>query len=218
MTDLRERRMARLRAARVYLVTDDRLDEANLLAKLERALEAGTRVVQFRAKLAGRRELLRQARSLQRVCERYGALYIVNDAVDIAAAIAADGVHLGQDDLPAAAARRLVGDEMLIGLSVSHVPEALTAVEEGAVDYLGVGAMYPTNTKNDAEYGGPELLRAVRSAVDLPLVAIGGISEQNVGEVWAAGADLVAVVSAVFSADDPAEAVRALQRSAPPLA
>jgi thiamine-phosphate diphosphorylase len=104
---------------------------------------------------------------------------------------------------------------MLIGLSVSHLPEAIAARAEGVVDYLGVGAMFPTGTKPDAEYGGPELLRSVRAQSDVPLVAIGGITADNAALAWRAGADLVAVVSAVFSAKDPATAVRSLLAATP---
>jgi thiamine-phosphate pyrophosphorylase len=210
MSERRAARLAMLRSARLYLVTDDRLDHHTLLQRTEQALEAGARVVQYRAKAPGRRQFLEQAADLQRLCRRFEALFIVNDAVDVAALLDADGVHLGQDDLPAGAARRLVGDDMLIGLSVSHLREAIAARDEGVVDYLGVGAMFPTGTKPDAEYGGPELLRAVRSQTCFPLVAIGGVSVENAASAWEAGADLLAVVSAVFSADDPARAVRAL--------
>lgn len=209
----REARGRQLRAARLYLVTDDRLPHDLLLQRLRLALEAGARVVQFRAKQLTRREFLRRAADVQDLCRGHGALFIVNDAADIAALLEADGLHLGQDDLPAAAARRLVGPHMLIGVSISAPHEAVEAAADPAVDYLGVGAMFPTDTKPDAEYGGLELLRTVRGQVKLPLVAIGGITIERTPEVWAAGADLVAVVSAVFGAADPAAATRALLQS-----
>jgi thiamine-phosphate pyrophosphorylase len=213
VAERRAERRERLRQARLYLVTDDRLPEPELLDRLRQALGAGARVVQFRAKALERREFLRQAERVQALCREVDALFIVNDAADVAALLEADGLHLGQEDLPAALARRLVGPEMLIGLSVSAVEEARVAQADPAVDYLGVGAMFPTGTKPDAEYGGPRLLRAVRATVDLPLVAIGGITAERAPAVWEAGADLIAVVAAVFAAPDPRAAVRALLAS-----
>lgn len=206
----REELRQRLVSARLYLVTDERLAEPDLLRRLRAAIGAGGGVVQYRAPSLKRRELLCRAARVQELCREFGALFIVNDAADVAALLGADGLHLGQDDLPAADARRLVGPDPLIGLSISAVEEARRAADDPAIDYLGVGAVFPTGTKPDAEYGGPELLRAVRSEVRLPLVAIGGIRPDNAGQVWAAGADLVAVVSAVCYAEDPAAAARAL--------
>lgn len=215
MSDRRLARLQRLRAARLYLVTDDRLPERELLEQLEQALLAGVRVVQFRAKDLSRRAFLERAARVQERCRRHGALFIVNDAADVAVTLEADGLHLGQDDLPAAVGRRLVGGDALIGLSISALDEARAAAPDAAVDYLGVGAMFPTATKPNAEYGGPDLLRAVRAEASLPLVAIGGISLENALSVWAAGADLLAVVSAVFGTPDPGGSARALLDSKP---
>lgn len=213
--ELRAERLRQLRAAGLYLVTDDRQPEAELLARLGQSLAAGARVVQLRAKALERREFLARAGRVQALCREHGALFIVNDAADLAALLAADGLHVGQQDLPAGLARRLVGPEVLVGVSISALDEAVEAARDPAVDYLGVGAMFPTGTKPEAEYGGLDLLRAVRAAVALPLVAIGGISVERAPEVWAAGADLLAVVSAVFDAPDPAAAVSALLDSKP---
>ena len=213
LSQIRAERLQRLRTARLYLVTDERLPQGDLMLRLEQALAAGVRVVQFRAKGLQRRDFLHHAAAAQAACLRHGALFIVNDATDVAALLGADGLHLGQQDLPAREARRLVGADVLLGVSVSTFPEAREAAEDEAVDYLGVGAMYSTDTKSDAEYGGPELLRSVRNAVELPLVAIGGITLDRAGEVWSAGADLLAVVSAVFGAPDSGAAARALLQS-----
>ena len=207
---------ARLRSADLYLVTDERLPEDELLMRLRSALAAGAGIVQYRAPSLERRELLRRAAEVQELCRVSDALFVVNDAADVAALLRADGLHLGQDDLPVAEARRLVGPDPLIGLSVSAVEEAQAAAADPDVDYLGVGAMYPTDTKPDAEFGGLDLLRQVRAAVDLPLVAIGGITVERAPEVWSAGADLLAVVTAVFGAPDPVAASRALIASRPP--
>jgi thiamine-phosphate pyrophosphorylase len=204
-----------LRTAVLYLVTDDRLPAPELLERLDRALLAGVRVVQFRDKSLERGAFLQTATEVQGLCLRRGALFIVNDAADVAALLDADGLHLGQEDLPPGLARQLVGPDALIGLSVSAIEEARSAERDRQVDYLGVGAMYRTETKPDAEYGGCTLLRQVRTAVELPLVAIGGITVDRAPAVWAAGADLLAVVSAVFGAADPARAVIDLLSSRP---
>jgi thiamine-phosphate pyrophosphorylase len=209
LTEKRSERLRRLRAARLYLVTDDQLEPAELLNRLGAALKAGARAVQFRAKGIDRRAFLAQARRVQALCHEHDALFIVNDAADVAALLGADGLHVGQDDLPAAEARRLIGWDMLLGLSVSRVEQAHRAAPDLAVDHLGVGAMYASPTKPSAGFGGLPLLRAVRAAVDFPLVAIGGISADRASEVFDAGADSLAVVSAVFSAPDPAAATRA---------
>jgi thiamine-phosphate pyrophosphorylase len=204
-----------LKQARLYLVTDDRLPEQELLSRLRQALEADARVVQFRAKNLERRAFLEQAQAVQRLCREYSALFVVNDAVDVAALCQADGVHLGQEDLPPGLARQVVGPDPLIGLSISALEEARLAAGDPSVDYLGVGALFATPTKPDAEYGGPRLLRSVRAEVDLPLVAIGGITLERAAVAWQHGADLIAVVSAVFGASDPAAATRALLASKP---
>ena len=186
-----------------------------MLGALEEALASGVSVVQFRAKNLERREFLRQAERVQGCCARLGALFIVNDAADVAALLGADGLHVGQKDLPAEAARRLVGPDALLGVSVSILDQAREAARRPVVDYLGVGAIFPTATKANAEYRGLELLRSVRAVVDLPLVAIGGITVERAPDVWRAGADLIAVVTAVFSSSEPGAAARALLASAP---
>jgi len=133
--------------------------------------------------------------------------FIVNDRVDLAIAVGADGVHLGQDDLPTRAARPLLRPGMVLGRSTHSVAQAREAQSEGA-DYIAVGSMFPTQTKPDFELVGPELIRAVRPATKSPLIGIGGITRENVAEVIRAGADGVAVISAVCGAPDPAAATR----------
>ncbi|MCC7104805.1 MAG: thiamine phosphate synthase [Chloroflexi bacterium] len=211
--EARPARRRRLERERLYLVTDDRLELPVLLERLGAALGAGARVVQFRNKRVERGRFLREAAAVQEACRSSDALFIVNDAVEVAMLLKADGVHIGQEDLPPAAVRSLVGDEMLIGLSVSYPWEAEAAAREGIVDYLGVGAMYTTGTKPAAEYGGLELLEEVRRQTRLPLVAIGGIDVELAAPVFERGADLVAVVSAVFSTAESGLAVKALLES-----
>ncbi|MHB0868962.1 MAG: thiamine phosphate synthase [Chloroflexota bacterium] len=193
----------------LYLVTEDAVDPELRLRAVGEALAAGARVVQLRDKRTPKRWLLEEARSMKALCDRWGAAFIVNDDVALAWAADADGVHLGQDDLPVVEARRLLGEDRLIGLSVSALEEAREADRLG-VDYIGVGAIHATPTKTDAELGGLELLSKVRQSVARPLVAIGGIDAGNAGTVFQTGADSVAVVRAVFGRPDVAVATREL--------
>jgi thiamine-phosphate pyrophosphorylase len=202
MTAERARRLSVLRGAGLYLVTDDRMERSSRRRILEATLAVGVRVVQLRDKQASTRAFYGEAVDLAMLCHQRGALLIVNDRVDVAVASGADGVHVGQDDLPADRARAIAGPDLLLGVSASTVDEAIDVDRSGA-DYLGFGAMFPTPTKSDAEYAGPAMLAAVKREVRLPVVAIGGITALNVSAVLTAGADLVAVVSAVFGSADP---------------
>ncbi len=198
----------------LYVVTDPVLKGDRPLEEVcDAALEGGAGILQLRDKKASTRTLLDQARLLLDLCRRRGALFLVNDRVDVALASGAHGVHLGREDLPVSQARRILGPEKIVGASVRTPAEARRAREEGA-DYIAANLVFPTSTKTDLE--GPlglEGVRALRKAVDLPLVAIGGIDERNAPEVIRAGADGVAVVSAVFSAPDPREAARRILRA-----
>lgn len=179
------------------------------------ALAGGADALQLRDKALDGGALYRLALEVRGAVEESGAdcLFLVNDRVDVAVAAGADGVHLGQEDLPAPAARALLGEGLILGISAGTVAEAVRAEREGA-DYLGVGPVFPTPSKADAgEPIGLEGLRRIRDAVALPLVAIGGIDEGKVEAVFAAGADGVAVISAVASAADMEAAVRRLRRA-----
>ncbi len=193
----------------VYLVTEDAVPAATRLEAVRQALEAGARVVQLRDKHAPRGQLLLEARSMGALCRDFGAVFIVNDDVALAWCADAHGVHVGQDDLPPHEVRRLIGPDRLVGVSVSSLAEADASLSD-AVDYLGVGAIYSTPTKPDAELGGLELLRELRSRVSLPLVAIGGVDASNARGAFDAGADSVAVVRAVFAKPDVGAATREL--------
>jgi len=194
----------------LYLVTDDRLGEEALLERLRAALAAGADVVQFRDKRADRAAVERTGRRVAEVCRAAGALFIVNDDAELAVTLDADGVHVGQDDAPPAAARAIVGPERLIGLSVSHLSEADAAAANPDVDHIGFGALFVTPTKPDAEPAGPDMLAEARRRVSFPIVGIGGITAANLDQAIKAGADAVAVVSAVFSAPDAGQATRDL--------
>jgi thiamine-phosphate pyrophosphorylase len=172
-------------------------------------LEAGARILQLRLKEAGSRDFLAAAREIVALCRARGAILIVNDRADIAKLAGADGVHVGQDDLPLTDARAIVGADSMVGVSTHSVEQARAAAAGGA-DYLGFGAIYSGGLKNVANAQGLERLRAVRAAVSLPIVVIGGITEEAMPEVLAAGADAAAIITDVVRAADIPAKVRAL--------
>ncbi len=178
-------------------------------------IRAGAKVIQLRDKSREKGLLLPVARALRKVCSEEGAIFIVNDHVDLAAACGADGVHLGQKDLPLAEAIRLLPSDKIIGISTNNLKEA-RAAQQGGADYVAAGAIFPTSTKADARPGSLETLREIRSGVDLPVVAIGGINGDNIGKVFEAGASAAAVISAVLNEEDAGEAARRLVRKIPP--
>jgi thiamine-phosphate pyrophosphorylase len=195
----------RLRAARLYLVCDERSDEF-----LEAALRGGVDLVQLRMKDAADTEIVAAARRYKRVCDEHRVLLIVNDRPDLAAAAEADGVHLGQEDVAVQSARRLVGEERLIGLS-THTPGQIDAAARIDVDYIGVGPVNETPTKPGRPAVGLELVRYAAGHASVPFFAIGGISSANADQVRAAGADRVAVVRALTEAPDPEGSARELR-------
>jgi thiamine-phosphate pyrophosphorylase len=172
-------------------------------------LDAGARILQLRLKDATSREFLAVAREMVRLCRAHGALAIINDRADVARLAEADGVHVGQEDLPARMAREVVGPGRIVGVSTHNVEQARAAQADGA-DYIGFGAIYSGGLKNVANAQGLERLRAVRAAVNVPIVAIGGITEATMPAVLAAGADAAAIITDVVRAADPAAKARAL--------
>ena len=190
----------------LYVILDREVARGRSLPELlDAVLEGGGRLVQLRDKTLSMAELLPLAQALRARCRAVGARFIVNDRADLALAAEADGLHVGQEDLPAAASRRLLRPGMTLGVSTHDEPQARQAFADGA-DYVAVGSMFPTGSKTGFQLVGPALLRQVRPLISVPLVAIGGITEANVGEVIRAGADAVAVISAVCGAPDPAAA------------
>lgn len=177
-------------------------------------LAAGARILQLRLKDVGSREFLAAARAIAELARTHDATFVVNDRADIALLADADGVHLGQEDLPLVAARRLLGPDRLIGVS-THTVEQARAAEAGGADYIGFGAIYSGGLKNVQHAQGLERLRTVRQAVRLPIVAIGGITEATLPEVLAAGADAAAIITDVVRASDVAAKVRSILRLAP---
>ena len=172
-------------------------------------LDAGVRVMQLRLKSASGRDLLAAARAIATMCRERGAMLIVDDRTDIAMLAGADGVHLGQEDLPLEAARRLAGSEMIIGISTHSVEQAVAAERCGA-HYIGFGPVYPGGLRNNATGKGRDLLREVRAAVRIPIVAIGGITEATMPAVLEAGADACAIITDVVRAPDIAAKVRTI--------
>ncbi len=192
----------------LYVITEPALYDPVEGTRL--ALEGGARIIQLRDKTATTRQLVQVGLVLRALTLQYDALLIVNDRLDVALAVEADGVHLGQDDMPIVLARKIAGERLLIGASTETVEEARQAEAEGA-DYLGVGPMFATGTKPDAgEPVGPQRLREIKQAVHIPVFGIGGITLANAPEVLSAGADGICVISAVFGSDDPLSATRAL--------
>ena len=177
----------------------------DLVEILDATIAGGARMLQLREKMWPSGQLLPLAERLRARCRRSGVTFVMNDRVELAVVLEADGVHLGQDDLPPRLARPLLRPGMILGVSTHSVEQARRAQADGA-DYIAVGATFPTRTKPDFELVGPALVRAVRPEIRVPLVGIGGITPENVGEVIRAGADGVAVISAVCAAPDPAAA------------
>ena len=186
----------------LYAVTDRAwTGKQTLYEQVEAALKGGVTCVQLREKELDETAFLQEAKALCALCRRYVVPFIVNDNVEIAIACGADGIHVGQEDLTAGEVRRRVGENMILGVSVHTVEEARQAVRDGA-DYLGLGAVFPTSTKTDVEQMPNETLRAICDAVDVPIVAIGGINRGNILKLAGSGVDGVALVSAIFSAED----------------
>lgn len=187
----------------LYAVTDRAWagERQTLYAQVEAALKGGVSCVQLREKELDEKEFLQEARDICKLCHRYGIPFIVNDSVDVAIACCADGIHVGQEDMAANEVRRLAGEGMILGVSVHTLEEAREAVADGA-DYLGLGAVFPTTTKADVKQMSDNLLREICDAVDVPVVAIGGINRGNIGYLSGSGVDGVALVSAIFSSAD----------------
>jgi thiamine-phosphate pyrophosphorylase len=193
----------------VYAVIDtDSLNGRDHLDTTGQIIRGGAKIIQLRDKKTKKRDLLPIAHAVKTLCAENKVLFIMNDNLDIALAVKADGLHIGQEDLPVAAARKLSPMDMLIGCSVFNVEQARQAVNDGA-DYLGVGAIFPTPSK-DTPVLGLEPLRQIKQSVSIPLVGIGGINLSNAGAVKKAGANAIAVIGAILGADSPEAATREL--------
>jgi len=192
----------------LYAIIDSQaLNRRSHIEVAKQLIRGGVKTIQLRDKLRSKGELLPIAQQLKNLCSEHGVLFIMNDYLDLALAADADGLHLGQKDLPVKVARKLLPVDRILGCSVNTVDEATAAESDGA-DYIAVGSIYPTASKETAKVVGVERLRQIRRAVSLPLVAIGGINKDNAAGVSAAGADSVAAISAILGAEDVEEAAR----------
>ncbi|MFN3929168.1 MAG: thiamine phosphate synthase [Thermoflexus sp.] len=198
---------------RVYLILDPALTLGRPPLEIaEAALRGGITMLQLRWKSGPLREMLQLGEALQKLCQRYGVPLLINDRVDVALALRADGVHLGQEDLPPEVARRLLGARALIGVS-ARTPDQARAAEAAGADYLGTGSVFPTSSKANPILIGLEGLATVIRSTRLPVVAIGGVSSENAAACIHAGAAGVAVISAITQAPDPEAAARALRQA-----
>lgn len=200
------------KAMLLYAVTDRAwVGKQSLYEQVESALKGGATCVQLREKELDDEAFLNEAIEISALCKQYRVPFFINDNVEIAIKCHADGIHVGQEDMEAAQVRQRVGDDMIIGVSVHSVEEALEAVRNSA-DCLGVGAMFSTSTKTDVNVLPKETLRDICAAVDIPVVAIGGIGKSNISQLASTGVDGVALVSAIFAADDIESECRLLRK------
>lgn len=197
----------------LYAVTDRRWTDAqeSLLSQTEKAIQGGATFVQIREKNLGEADFEKEARELKSLCAKYKIPFVVNDNVLLAKKIDADGVHVGQDDMSAKKAREILGEDKIVGVSAQTVEEALLAEKDGA-DYLGVGAVFPTGSKDDAVEVPFETLKAICSAVKIPVVAIGGITRENVEKLKGSGICGISVISAIFGQKDIKSAASELKK------
>lgn len=194
----------------LYAVTDRAwVGTKSLYEQVKEALENGVTCVQLREKELDESDFLKEAKQISTLCKEYKVPFIVNDNVNIAIACKADGIHIGQEDMELTNVRKLVGEDMIIGVSAHTVEEAIKA-QEGGADYIGIGAVFTTSTKTDVDVLSFETLRSICEAVDIPTVAIGGIKKDNICKLKGSGIDGVAVVSAIFAAKDIATATKEL--------
>lgn len=185
----------------LYIITDENLLKNNLIEAVKEAIEGGADIVQYRAKKKETKEMYEEAQQLKKICDYYKKPLIINDRIDIALAVDADGVHVGQDDMPVEVARKLIGFNKILGLST----KTLEQVEEAnklPVDYIGFGSIFQTTTKEDVVLAGVENLKKAVKLSLVPVVAIGGITEKNIEKVLESGCENVAVVSAIFKGEN----------------
>lgn len=196
----------------LYAVTDRSwVGKQTLYEQVESALKGGATCIQLREKELDEAAFLEEAVALKKLCGQYGVPLIINDNINIAIKCGADGIHVGQSDMEAANVRKAVGEKMIIGVSAQTVEQALAAQSAGA-DYLGVGAVFPTSTKLDASEVSHQTLKEICAAVDIPVTAIGGINKNNIAELSGTGVDGVALVSAIFAAENIEEECKLLKK------
>ena len=186
----------------LYLVTDNSDDVEKFLKTIEEGIKGGVTVVQIREKTAETLDFYNLALKVKKITSKYNIPLIINDRVDVALAIDADGVHVGQSDMPCDVTRQLIGDDKILGVSAATITEAKKAQQDGA-DYIGTGAVFPTKTKDDAPSVTKEDLKEIVESIDIPVVAIGGITLENASQLTDTGISGLSVVSAIMSSDNP---------------
>ena len=197
-------------AMTLYAVTDRTwVKDTTLMDQVKEALEGGITFLQLREKHLSKEEFIKEAREMKELSKEYKVPFVINDNIEVALAVDADGVHIGQDDMSVEEARKLLGEDKIIGVSAHNVNEAMKA-QKGGADYLGVGAVCATSTKKDANVVSKEEIKKIKEAVDIPIVAIGGIKKDNIHTLKGTGVDGVAVVSAIFAAEDIKETSKEL--------
>ncbi len=198
----------------LYAVTDRRWqkDGETLVTRTEEAIDGGVTFVQLREKDLDEENFEREGRELKELCRKRGVPFVINDNVELAAKLDADGVHVGQSDMEALDVRRIIGGDKILGVSAQTVEQAVTAEKHGA-DYLGVGAVFPTGSKDDAAEVSYDTLKAICHAVKIPVIAIGGITEENITELSKSGICGIAVISALYAKEDIKSAAQRLRKN-----
>lgn len=195
--------MSRKRLRGLYAITDEKLiAESAFIAVVEQALSGGASIIQYRDKSANTDKRLHQAGALRTLCDKYNACLIINDDISLAKSVAADGVHLGEDDIPIEQARQVLGDNFVIGISCYNLIEAALDAQAAGADYVAFGAVFSSPTKPNARTASCELINNAKSQLDIPVCAIGGIDKSNVSSVIDAGADMTALISGLFAESD----------------
>ncbi|WP_194191166.1 thiamine phosphate synthase [Clostridium chrysemydis] len=197
--------MKNFKDKKIYLVTDHRLEFESLLKKVREALESGVSLVQYRDKDVSTKVMVERSKKIKDLCDEFNSIFLVNDRIDVALAVDADGVHVGQDDMTCKEARKILGSEKIIGVSTKTLEESIKAFEDGA-DYLGCGAIYSTSTK-DTSVISIEILKEIRDKVKLPVYGIGGIKLDNITADLKANVDGVAVITAILDSKNIKETV-----------
>ena len=199
--------MPKLKDFGLYFITDSRLTKKTVIDDVKSAIKGGINIIQYREKGASKEQMLAEAKEIKKLCQKGNVIFLVNDRMDIALAVDADGVHLGQDDTSYETARNILGKNKIIGLTAHNVDESVEAEKLG-VDYIGLSPIFSTSTKDDAGKAcGTEMITQVKKHVKIPVVAIGGINESNIGQVLKAGAKNMAIISAILAKDDVERAV-----------
>lgn len=197
----------------LYVITDPELCKTDIVSQVEQALSGGAQIVQYRNKTASAQQKQQEATQLNQLCKKYNCLFIINDDVELAKKIDADGVHIGQSDTTLHQARTILGKEKIIGVSCNNQLEWALAAQQQGADYVAFGRFFASQTKPDAPQANIDLLTKARQQLDIPIVAIGGITPDNANELLQAGADMLALIHAIFARADISRAAQQIQQN-----